>query len=54
MAPTLSEVANVDTAEIKFLHGEEVREIVSTYEQEVKKRIESRTEGPLSKFLPTV
>ena len=41
-------------AEIKFVHGEEVREIVSTYEQEVQKRFESSTEGPLSTFLPTV
>ena len=36
------------------MHGEEVREIVSTYEQEVQKRHESSTEGPLSAFLPTV
>ena len=36
------------------MHGEEVREIVSTYEQEVQKRLESSTEGPLSAFLPTV
>ena len=37
LAPTLFQVANVDTGEIKFVHGEEVREIVSTYEQEVQK-----------------
>ena len=36
------------------MHGEEGREIVSTYEQEVQKRLESSTEGPLSAFLPTV
>ena len=42
-APTLFQVANVDTGEIKFVHGEEVREIVSTYEQEVKQRLESPT-----------
>ena len=36
------------------MHGEEVREIVSTYEQEVQKRIESSTEGPITKILPTV
>ena len=44
----------VDTGEIKFVHGEEVREIVSTHEQELQKRLESSTEGPLSNFLPTV
>ena len=43
LAPTLFQVANVDTGEIKFVHREEVREIVSTYEQEVKKRLESTT-----------
>ena len=36
------------------MHGEEVREIVSTYEQEVQKRIESSTEGPITNILPTV
>lgn len=35
-APTLFQVANVDTGEIKFVHGEEVREIVSTYDDEIK------------------
>ena len=54
LAPTLFQVVNVDTGEIKFVHGEEVREIVSTYEQEVQKRLEASTEGPLSAFLPTV
>ena len=54
LAPTLFQVANVDTGEIKFVHGEEVKEIVCTYEAEVQKRLESSTEGPLSAFLPTV
>ena len=54
LAPTLFQVANVDTGEIKFVHGEEVKEIVCTYEAEVKKTLESPTEGPLSNFLPTV
>ena len=54
LAPTLFQVANVDTGEIKFVHGDEVREIVSTYEQEVLKRLESPPERPLSHFLPTV
>ena len=35
LAPTLFQVANVDTGEIKFVHGEEVKEIVCTYEAEV-------------------
>ena len=43
-----------DTGEIKFVHGEEVREIVSTYEQEVQKRLESPTEGPITNILPNV
>ena len=30
LAPTLFQVANVDTGEIKFVHGEEVKEIVCT------------------------
>ena len=54
LAPTLFQVANVDTGEIKFVHGEEVREIVSTYEQEVQKRLESPTEVPITNNLPTV
>ena len=53
-APSLFQVANVDTGEIKHIHASEVKEIVSTYEQEVQKRLESPTEGPLSNFLPTV
>ena len=32
LALTIFQVTNVDTGEIKFVHGEEVREIVSTYE----------------------
>ena len=42
-APLLFQVANVDTGEIKTIHAAEVKEIVSTYEQEVKKRLESTT-----------
>ena len=42
-APSLFQVANVDTGEIKTIHAAEVKEIVSTYEQEVKKRLESTT-----------
>tara|TARA_B100000674_G_C37246920_1_gene648329 strand:- start:46 stop:312 length:267 start_codon:yes stop_codon:yes gene_type:complete len=47
LAPTLFQVANVDTGEIKFVHGEDVREIVSTYEEQVKKRFESPTSAEL-------
>ena len=54
LAPTIFQVANVDTGEIKFVHGEEVREIVCTYEAEIQKRLESTTEGPIINFLPTV
>ena len=54
LAPTLFQVANVDTGEIKIVHGEEVKEIVCTYEVEIQKRLESHSEGPTSKFLPTV
>ena len=54
LAPTLFQVANVDTGEIKFVHGEEVKEIVCTYEAEVQKKLEFSSEGPLSNFLPTV
>ena len=42
-APSLFQVANVDTGEIKHVHAAEVKEIVSTYEQEVQKRLESPT-----------
>jgi len=51
LAPTIFQVANVDTGEIKFVHGEEVREIVCTWEKE---RLRSPAEPPLSNFLPTV
>ena len=54
LAPSLFQVANVDTGEIKFVHGEEVREIVYSYYQEVQKRLDASTDGPLSNFLPTV
>ena len=37
-APSLFQVANVDTGEIKHVHAAEVKEIVSTYEQEVQQR----------------
>ena len=37
-APSLFQVANVDTGEIKYIHAAEVKEIVSTYEEEVEKR----------------
>ena len=40
-APSLFQVVNVDTGEIKHIHAAEVKEIVSTYEQEVKQRLES-------------
>ena len=53
-APSLFQVANVDTGEIKHVHAAEVKEIVSTYEQEVQKRLESPTEGPITNILPTV
>ncbi len=53
-APSLFQVANVDTGEIKYIHAAEVKEIVSTFEQEVKKKIESPLEGPKSNFPPTV
>lgn len=36
--PSQFQVANVDTGEIKIVHAAEVKEIVSTYEQEVQKR----------------
>ena len=42
-APSLFQVANVDTGEIKIVHAAEVKEIVSTYEQEVQKRLDSPT-----------
>ena len=42
-APSLFQVANVDTGEIKYKHVAEVKELVSTYVQEVKQRLESPT-----------
>ena len=33
LVPTLFQVANVDTGEIKFVHGEEVKEIVCSWEK---------------------
>tara|TARA_Y100001968_G_C19051348_1_gene569299 strand:- start:114 stop:386 length:273 start_codon:yes stop_codon:yes gene_type:complete len=50
LAPTNFQVANIDTGEIKFPHGEEVREIISIYDQEVQNRIESSGEGPPINF----
>jgi len=43
----LFQVANVDTGEIKFVHGEEVSEVVSTYVEEIKKIIVSPTSTEL-------
>ena len=37
-APSLFKVANVDTGEIKHVHAAELKEIVSTYEEEIHKR----------------
>ena len=42
-APSLFQVANVDTGEIKTIHAAEVKEIVSTYEQEVQRRMETNS-----------
>ena len=42
-APSLFQVANVDTGEIKYIHAAEMKEIVSTYVQEVKQSLESPT-----------
>ena len=50
-SPTIFQVANVDTGEIKLVHGEEVRKIVCTWEKE---KLRSPAEPPLSNFLPTV
>ena len=38
LAPTIFQVANIDTGEIKFVHGSEVKEIVCTYEEQVQNR----------------
>ena len=37
-APSLFQVANVDTGEIKHVHAAEVKEIVSSYGEEVQQR----------------
>ena len=36
-APTLFQIANVDSGEIRWIHGEEVIEIVSGYRTIIKK-----------------
>ena len=36
-APTLFQIANVDSGEIRWIHGEEVTEIVSEYRTTKKK-----------------
>ena len=36
-APTLFQIANVDSGEIRWIHGEEVKEIVSEYRTTIKK-----------------
>ena len=47
LSPTLFQVANVDTGEIKFVHGEEVKEIVCTYEAEkYRKDLNPLKKGP--------
>ena len=51
VAPTIFQVVNLDTGEIKFVHREEVKEIVCSWEE---KKPRSPTELPLSNFLPTV
>tara|TARA_B100001029_G_scaffold163333_1_gene153367 strand:- start:53 stop:277 length:225 start_codon:yes stop_codon:yes gene_type:complete len=33
-SPTLFQVANVDTGEIKYVHGDDVKEIVCSYQQQ--------------------
>ena len=53
-APSLFQVANVDTGEIKHVHAAEIKEIVATFQDEVQKRLEPPIEGPLINILPTV
>ena len=36
-APTLFQIANVDSGEIRWIHGEEVTEIISEYRTIIKK-----------------
>jgi len=50
-APSLFQVANVDTGEIKHVHAAEVKEIVCRGENE---NLHLTVEMPLSNFLPTV
>ena len=50
-APSLIQVANVDTGEIKHVHAAEVKEIVCRWEKE---SLNLPVEMPLSNFLPTV
>ncbi len=38
LAPTIFQVANMDTGEIKFVHASEVKEIVCTYEKQLQNR----------------
>jgi len=45
-APSLFQVENVATGVIKHIHAAEVKEIVSTYEEEVQKRLKKRTRNP--------
>ena len=33
-SPTLFQVANLDTGEIKYVHGDDVKEIVCSYQQQ--------------------
>ena len=46
-APSLFQVANVDTGGIKTIHAAEVKEIVSTYQQEVMQSLDSPTSTEL-------
>ena len=50
-APSLFQVANVDTGEIKHVHAAEVKEIVCRW---IKERLILPAELPLSTFLPPV
>ena len=36
LAPSIFQLINVGTGEIKFLHGSEVKELVCTYEEQVQ------------------
>ena len=49
-APSLFQVANVDTGEIKHVHAAEVKEIVCRWEKE---SLNLPFEMPLGNFLPT-